>query len=974
MKKLYFALLAIPFALLGCGGESSGSSTPSNDRPVEKEPVVYTQDGIVRTYTEQKLSIDLSERNSISNSEALLIDDITNVTGNSQCDPAAVSGMTFELDAFDNPTMCQYQYSLRSVESGTTFANPRMVTSVLVEKRTMIMPNSLASLYSLPSTTLPPTTAFISTPGRVINIDLKAQLASIFPTDSEDNDYVLSSTILVLGSGSAKAISSDEKWSIVEYNSDANDPGGITRLIYSLSDDFDGDGVGDFKVGAIDISISSSDDNSNPETKYFQWTNNGSAIKVGQKYTIDVASDISAECTYGRESHDTQGSCIYDADNDALQLVGAYSYDATVAPTNLTQLDSTEFDVTFGRAGWHDISYQVSDHYGGFATGIVRVYVKENIAPILNDSLYIWYTTAGTDMSIGAAALATDIDGDTVTFKSITMPPASSDKLKVEISTDKSKLQVAALADVVGTYFFDVVLTDGEADITQHWAVVANSASHLFLKDEVERTFSTNTNIPIMIDIPSLVDGYLSDEERANAEVVGFSFALLGTVEIFDSHNVIYRPNENAIGVDDFIFEVRTELGGHIYGNVNIYLGNPPVLEIAEIDATEGENDLITASVICEYCDVSQYEYRWIIDGELVSTDKSFTITPGQRPHSVTLFVSGFDVFGQSVVSVRSFDFFKITVGTFASPAESCNAIFNEYNSKYSLVVDDGEYWINGATGKYKTQCDMVTIPQSLSQSKMSPGGYTLIWSYSERTNLTRFGGNNTVFSQDGKGLRWGTSSQFSEGIGLVSDDDTSVNYNNFRISAGEAARLNNRHIRLNYTSDPSVNTIDKDTDDVVLNWQIETTSPDGYSLVGRNLDGGTYGLNGIGFKGRVHGLGFELTPANPMLIYFNGEIANSAVNYAFVRQSSSWAWHIWTWVPMATSSFSLGVALDTVFGGWNATLHDEADLFGKCTSPEFITILSVRALGCNGRNGGAMTYHENINHNEGYVMQWWVK
>ncbi|EMB7843172.1 hypothetical protein VAB77_000955 [Vibrio vulnificus] len=341
MNKLYLVLITMPLVLLGCGGEESGSSAKNDSVIVEEAPLVYTQDGIVRTYTEQNISVDLSDKNTISNNELLSIDEITNITGGRQCDPVSISGMTFELKAFSNPTMCQYQYSLRSVESGETFVNSRMAMSVVIQERPTIMPKSVSSLRALPSTTLQPIQLSVSIRGSVVNIDLNAHLASLFPKDSNDKNYQLSSTILVLGAGSAKATTDDLKKSIIEYTSDAYDLGGITRLIYALTDDFDGDGVGDYRVGAIDISVSSSSGNTSPVTKYFHWTNNGSDIKVGQKYTIDVAEDISEECTYGREPKEAKGSCVYDADNDSLQIVGVYAYDAIVAPTSSIILDNT---------------------------------------------------------------------------------------------------------------------------------------------------------------------------------------------------------------------------------------------------------------------------------------------------------------------------------------------------------------------------------------------------------------------------------------------------------------------------------------------------------------------------------------------------------------------------------------------------------------------------------------------------------
>ncbi|WP_394126262.1 Ig-like domain-containing protein [Vibrio hepatarius] len=957
MKKSYLSLIILPITLLGCNEKEYFVASDDSDL-IEKTPLVYTQDSIVRTYTDQKITIDLSERNSISTSEDLSINDVTNVTGSSMCDSVVVSNMTFELDTFEEPTLCQYQYSLRGVESGITFTNPRMVMNVLVEKRKVTMPNSRSQMRSLPSSELPPIQVSVSMPGSVINIDLNSQLASVYPKDSGGKNYILSSTILVLGSGEVKATTDVLNKSIVEYTSDTYDIGGITRLIYSLSDDFDGDGVGDFKVGAIDISVSSSSGNSNPETKYFQWTNHGIDIKVGNKYTIDVMDDISPECTYGREPSDIKGSCIYDSDNDSLQLVGVYAYDAIVAPTSLILLDNTKFDVTFTRTGMHDINYQVSDHNGGFATGIVRVDVKENSAPVLKDSPYIWYANENAGMSINASGLATDVDGDTITFKSVTQP--TSGKVKAKISTDKSKIQLDTQVDSEGTHFFDVVLTDGNNDVTQHWVVIVNSNTHLYLKTELERTFNVDTETPLTIDISSLIEGYLVDE-KASVEVKSTSGALLGSVKVSTNskHKVIYTPFRNEIGVDDFIFEVKTNSGAEIAGNVVVHIGNPPALVISAIEATEGINDVITASVTCDYCDVSKYEYQWVIDGEMISKEKSFTITPEQRSYKVTLFVVGYDVFGQVTYSVGSFDFFKIVAGSFEHPATDCQEIFWEYNSPYVLVADDGEYWLRSGdnTYSYKTQCDMVSQVEADALDK-TVGGYTLVWSYSERTNLQRFGGNTTVFSQRGKGVEF-DGSLFLNGRGLVNIKNGTVNYNDFRITNSELrTKFSSVYSRVTYTSDPSFKTIDKDPDDTVQNWYMQTTDP-------VDIYRGVISFGGSGVIGKLRGKQFSGTYNSSRVVDLtdgDGKSIGSMTMYG-----GPYGFHYYV------NEIILGEYLNNYWGFWGQLDH-QVDLFGLCTSPTLIQLAGVQAYGCNGDAAGAKSYHVTVNNGEGYVAQWWAQ
>ncbi|MFG0456412.1 hypothetical protein [Shewanella mangrovisoli] len=971
MKKLYLALIAVSFALIGCGGEGASSSTSSNDDndSIEQGPVVYTQDGIVRGYTEQKFSIDLSERNSISNSEALSIDNITNITGSSQCEPSAVSGMTFELEAFENPTMCQYRYSLRSVKSGTTFSNPRMVTSVLVERSRTIMPNSRSSLRSLPSTTLPPIQVSISVPGSVANIDLNAQLASLYPKDSEGNNYALSSPVLVLGSGSAKATTDDLKKSIVEYTSDTNDRGGITRLIYSLSDDFDGDGIGDYKIGAIDISVSSSGSNSNPETKYFQWLNNSSDINVGQKYTIDVASDISAECTYGREPQDTKGSCIYDADGDSLQIIGVYAYDASVTPTDLTQLDNTKFDVTFSRTGIHDINYQISDHNGGFATGIVRVYVKENLPPVLNKNPMIVYRTENSSSLLGfASSNATDLEGDILSYKSVTQPESNKVIVSIYNGDDeaiKGSLVVNASSDSEGIHPFDVVITDGQNDVVQHWIFVVNSSTHLSLKDVSERTFTTNVNTAITIDLRSVIQGYIWSGEPDTITVTNTTGALLGSLAVDENNEymLVYTPTTNKMGVDDFVFEVHTNTGATIAGNVIVHVGNPPALEIAAIDATEGPNDLITATVTCEYCDVSKYEYEWVINGETVSREKSFTITPEQRIYNVTLLVIGYDVFGQVTYELGAFDFFKLVIGSFDQPAKDCQDIFLTYNSPYALKANDGEYWLRSAdnTYTYKTQCDMVSQAEADASDK-TVGGYTLVWSYSEKTNLQRFGGNTDVFSQYGKNVAF-NGSLFTNGRGLVILEGGTVNYNDFRVTNSEmSTKFGLSYSRVSYTSDTSIKTINKDSDNTVQNWYMQTTHPVTFykgdiSFSSGSVQSGVYGkFNGAHFTGKYRTSRIvDLTDDKGASI---GDMTIYGSGYGF---------------HYSVDEVINGQYLNNFWGFWGENDH-QLDLFGVCTNPTLMSLGGVTAYGCNGDVAGAKTYHSSINNGEGYVAQWWAQ
>ncbi len=989
MKKLYLSSVAMLIFLIGCGGEDSvGNKTSSNEEFQQPQsPILHSQDNIVKAYTGKILSVDLTNKNVASNNMKLSIHDIVNLSTNSQCDYFSVSGMTFILEAFDNPTMCQYKYSLINEESNEIYSNPRMMTHVIVNKRETVLPNTLSSLRALPSTTLPSIQSSVSVPGSILSIDLKSQLASLYPKDTNGKNYVLSNTILVLGSGSANAKKDDAGSSIVEYHSDSYDRGGITRLLYSLSDDFDGDGVGNFEVGVIDISVSSSGSNSNPETKPFQWTNNGADIKVGQKYTIDVASDISAECTYGREPQDTKGSCIYDADSNSLQIVGVYAYDAAVAPTSLIQLDNTKFDVTFNRTGLHDISYQVSDHFGGFATGIVRVYVKENLPPVLNKNPMIVYATENSTLYHGVVSShATDLEGDTLSYKSVTQPESG----KVTVSfysganeAAKGSLMVTTSPDSEGVHPFDVVITDGQNDVTQHWLYVVNSSTHLSLKDVSERTFATNVNTAITIDLRTLIQGYITSGEADTIIVANTAGTMLGNVSVDENekYKLIYTPNKNDMGVDDFIFEVRTNTGATVAGNIVVHIGNPPPLEITSIDAKEIGNNVVSASVSCMNCDLSKYEYVWLINNQVVSTLKNYTLTPYDRKYDITLMVKGEDVYGQTDQVVKTFNFFNVSYGTFNNPAQSCQDIFEAYNDEDTLLAKDGEYWLHYNNVTYLTQCDMVDASEASILNKVV-GGYTLIWSYSEATNVNLYKKNDgsSTWSQNGTRLSF-SSDKYINGLNMRYNEGSRIEYNNFRLSKEIINnKFSNAYARVSYTSNPYKSDIGSDTDYVVQRWYAQTTKPVNF-FSGQSpnfgpldnpseraglvlmVDGYVYTSqpdpsrnDGVKLIRSQHGLDEEITD-----VYVAGPDMDAL--YFGVN-----------------SVLAHGYYVGHLFGSWVANAHNNADLTGVCLATYESTLGGVKAPYCNRTLVNKVGYHRRINDHDnngdgdGYVIQWWAR
>ncbi|CAH0529871.1 Ig-like domain-containing protein [Vibrio hippocampi] len=996
----YALTFALAGSLVACGGEGNSpgnSSGGGGDIDVTPAVSLYSQDTIEHSATNMPITVDLSHHLVASDGGELRLDSIESLSAAEACANVSIDGVSYRLPAVSQPVLCEYRYTVEHIPTGQQFSDDTMVSRLIVQEMAPVIQYSAqARSLSIPSSTLAPMHASISSAGDSITLNLASHFATSFPQTADGESYILSDNILVLGNGSIERIPATGGGVETDkfiYNSSSGDPGGVTRILYSLTDDFDLDGIGDFQVGAIDISVSADGSNQMPVATSFIWDNAGADIKTdGTTYTIDVSKQLSSDCTYAN-SDPTTNSCLFDADGDTLQLTGVYSYDANASVTSPTVLDSTSFDVSFAYTGVHDITYYVSDHYGGFAMGTVRVDIPHNSAPVFKGPLIVEVEAGQTATATITSSDLIDLDGDTVTLQSVSAPH---DGGTVVLGTTSN----AGSADITFTYTPKTVtegivnvkasFSDGLATTEGDIIFLVNPISTLSEKPLADRSFiatfdpatSPTQAQSITIDTSTLFDGLAAGEVvTVKNEFYG---NLLGTVSATGNpgdSDITYTPSGGVYGVDDFAFTITTDLGNQITSYIKVTIGDPPELEITALEAIEGSNDLVTAQVTCEYCDVTSYEYTWLINGEIVSNDPSFTITDEQRPYAVTLLVVAYDVFGQSTYKVEMFDLFKLTLGTFDQPAESCDAIFEQYNSPYAVVADDGEYWIQGTPSKFKTQCDMVSYADSVTQNKAT-GGYTLIWSYSAKTNLTRFGGDTTVFSQTGKNLHWGSTSYLAAGVGypLTLSEDHETDYNNFRISQTDADRLNGRIIRLNYTSDPSVETIDSDPDGVVEDWSIETLSADSVSLIGTTMAGtGSYRNQVNGWTGTIKGMAFSMDERMEN-ISFNG-IIPSRVPYAYIIQNSSnHPWMMFLHVPLDNGIGLEPLWLDTVFGGYDTDFSnnqaDGADLFFKCTNPTSGDggYTGLSGPSCRTTIGGAATYHDAINNGEGYVAQWWVK
>lgn len=209
--------------------------------------------------------------------------------------------------------------------------------------------------------------------------------------------------------------------------------------------------------GLIDVAVGSTVSNRAPMAKNFRYGDTGSflpgkqldykVVREKQEVIIDIApyfnqgyldaygSPISLTDSDGNPIFDDQGNQVHfyleadkitstpiyksgnyliDGDKDLVQLTDVYAYDAYVSISKNASFTNTSFTFKSNKSGLHHVTYVLSDHKGGYGTGIVEINVQSEFE-LLNDTgvdFCVTYTGAvtscidGQDGMYGRDALA----------------------------------------------------------------------------------------------------------------------------------------------------------------------------------------------------------------------------------------------------------------------------------------------------------------------------------------------------------------------------------------------------------------------------------------------------------------------------------------------------------------------------------------------------------------------------------------
>ncbi len=339
MGKLNILTSVLLSSLLSaCGGDSDATTTD----PIVNEAPVSAQDGFDTVTPNESSYVDLS--NLIDSGTAgakVIFISLESKQGEGKCPRILtsseadspngenfISGMGFNLTV-EGAAMCEYSYEVESValaEQATTSATAKVIVASSADNDALL-----------------PTILVAMVIGESEETNIKLALGINFP-----EGYTLSEDFSVLGDGSVTMVATDFT---ITYEATAE---GLSRVVYSLEGEI-GD-VPDIKMGTIDYAVS---DNFNDAPTADNFPYNG---KVGTNSSVNI--DV---VDHSKSNDD------YD-----LQLVKVDSYTASVESIDANDLENTTFTFEAFTDGKHYVSYMVSDHRGGFATGIVEVEVIES--------------------------------------------------------------------------------------------------------------------------------------------------------------------------------------------------------------------------------------------------------------------------------------------------------------------------------------------------------------------------------------------------------------------------------------------------------------------------------------------------------------------------------------------------------------------------------------------------------------------
>ncbi|MEZ8886149.1 beta-prism lectin domain-containing protein [Vibrio sp. 10N.222.54.F6] len=384
----FFLIVALVQSLFGCGqGDSDNNASDTAISNVASPVSITAEDILTSMYKGDTAVINLANSVHSSDNSPVTLQTVTTLVTNPLCDTTQIGNLNVSIEA-QTSGVCVYQYSITD-SANEVEQDGLLQVAMLEENATLKNLNPLT--YAIES-------------GDELTITLNGS-----------DDLLLQPSVSLTGSGTVTSVDTQaNEIQFIASNNEAD--AGVSRLIYSFSDD-----DGNLSVGNVFIAVSSTSstyaNNNVPPTFDFQhgiWSSDQESVfeytevKTNEEITIDLidylqpglkdsdgnlikncAPSPSENCVYLITDSTTDPNVRYlkDADDDFLQLVDVRVFNAYAKVNAPTVLDSNDFvgstfQFSAGTPANYVVAYTLSDHKGGLAVGLIDIKVISQLKDV----------------------------------------------------------------------------------------------------------------------------------------------------------------------------------------------------------------------------------------------------------------------------------------------------------------------------------------------------------------------------------------------------------------------------------------------------------------------------------------------------------------------------------------------------------------------------------------------------------------
>ncbi|GIU51559.1 hypothetical protein TUM4438_41640 [Shewanella sairae] len=407
---------------------------------------------------------------------------------------------------------------------------------------------------------------------------------------------------------------------------------GIDQFTYVISDGREG-----FATGTVTLTVSNGSDSSNQ-------------IPTASPLTLSNVDDSDT-----RPLEIDLSDNVKDADGDTLRLVsviGANGNAQLVANSPL----QVSYTIPNPPQGLKDtFAYVVTDGKGGYAMSTVTVEMvtgNPNAPETVIANLKTEFTKS---LTINLADYISDAETSdnnlTVSNLRINNVP-SSHKAKATLT---GQVVTYVPNSFIGADILTYTVSDGEHETLGVIAITSYKpsagAAHSFTAGHITQSFDLGAGV---------TGGSLNWQDKITGAAAGDIASVtaigarLGTVTVNPATNALnYTAASGKYGTDQFIYKLtdKHSPAHEAVGLVTVDITPPEAPEITEltIEGTPTIGGVLTANVTCARCDDTKYQYRWVINGLVTGTDKTYTYRAENVGFNVRLEVVGMDAYGRLV-------------------------------------------------------------------------------------------------------------------------------------------------------------------------------------------------------------------------------------------------------------------------------------------------------------------------------------